>query len=200
MGFPGGSAGKESACNAGDLGLIPGLGKSPGEGNGYPLQYSGLENSITIKFMGWQRVRHDWVTFTSLQKLLNFNSAEFKITFRNTWRISGMIEFWFHCWSCCQSGVCRLESRLTGWKVHGVSPVEWQRGGRYTQVLLSGPHGWTTQHIHSAREMWEKNPRLKLLAFLRLWKWGTFPGSNKSSHVTFHILKDKRGKKLVNSI
>ena len=44
--FPGGSAGKESACNAGDLGSIPGLGRSPGEGVGYPLQYSGLENSI----------------------------------------------------------------------------------------------------------------------------------------------------------
>ena len=42
--FPGGSAGKESACNAGDMGSIPGLGRIPGEGNGYPLQYSGLEN------------------------------------------------------------------------------------------------------------------------------------------------------------
>ena len=40
------SAGKESACNAGDLGSIPGLGRSPGEGNSYPLQYSGLENSM----------------------------------------------------------------------------------------------------------------------------------------------------------
>ena len=46
LGFPGGSASKESACNVGDLGLIPGLGRSPGEGNGYPLQYSGLENSM----------------------------------------------------------------------------------------------------------------------------------------------------------
>ena len=45
LGFPGGSAGKESAHSAGDLGLIPGLGRSPGEGNDYPLQYSGLENS-----------------------------------------------------------------------------------------------------------------------------------------------------------
>ena len=43
--FPCGSAGKESACNAGDLGLIPGLGRFPGEGNGYPLQYFCLENS-----------------------------------------------------------------------------------------------------------------------------------------------------------
>ena len=45
-GFPDSSAGKESACKAGDLGLIPGLGRSPGEGNSYPLQYSGLENSM----------------------------------------------------------------------------------------------------------------------------------------------------------
>ena len=45
-GFPHSSAGKESACIAGDLGLIPGLGRFPGEGKGYPLQYSGLENSM----------------------------------------------------------------------------------------------------------------------------------------------------------
>ena len=44
MGFPGGSAGKASACDAGDLGLIPGLGRSPREGTGSPLQCSGLEN------------------------------------------------------------------------------------------------------------------------------------------------------------
>ena len=46
MGFPGGSDGKESICNAGGLGLIPGLGRSPGEGNGYQLQYSCLGNSM----------------------------------------------------------------------------------------------------------------------------------------------------------
>ena len=46
LGFPCGSAGKQSACSVGDLGLIPKLGRSPGEGKGYPLQYSGLENSI----------------------------------------------------------------------------------------------------------------------------------------------------------
>ena len=44
-GFPCGSVGKESTCSAGDLGLIPGLGRCPGEGKGYPLQYSGLVNS-----------------------------------------------------------------------------------------------------------------------------------------------------------
>ena len=45
-GFPCGSAGEESACNAGDLSSIPGLGRCPGEGKGYSLQYSGLENSM----------------------------------------------------------------------------------------------------------------------------------------------------------
>ena len=46
MGFPGGSDGEESACNAGDLGSVPGSGRYSGEGNGYPLQYSCQENSM----------------------------------------------------------------------------------------------------------------------------------------------------------
>ena len=52
MGFPGGSAGKESACNAEDLGSISGLGRSPTEEKGYPLQYSGLENSMDYTVHG----------------------------------------------------------------------------------------------------------------------------------------------------
>ena len=52
LGFPGGPAGKESACNAGELGSIPGLGRSSGEGKGYPLQYSGLENSMHCMVYG----------------------------------------------------------------------------------------------------------------------------------------------------
>ena len=56
QGFPGGSDGKESACSVGDLGLIPGLGRSPGEENGYPLQYSCLENSMDTG--AWQATVH----------------------------------------------------------------------------------------------------------------------------------------------
>ena len=56
MGFPGGSDGKESASNAGDLGLISGLGRFPGEGNGNPLQYSCLENSMDRG--AWQAIGH----------------------------------------------------------------------------------------------------------------------------------------------
>ena len=62
--FPSGSADKESVCNAGDLSSIPGLGRSPGEGNGYLLQYSGLENSMDCIVHGVQRVGHDCETFT----------------------------------------------------------------------------------------------------------------------------------------
>ena len=62
--FPGGSASKESACNEGDLGSIPGLGRPPGEGKGYPLQDSGLENSMDSIVHGVTRDRHDWATFT----------------------------------------------------------------------------------------------------------------------------------------
>ena len=56
-GFPDSSVAKESACNAGDLGSIPGLGRSPGEGKGYPLQYSGLENSMDCIVHGVSKSR-----------------------------------------------------------------------------------------------------------------------------------------------
>ena len=56
LGFPCDSAGRKSACNVGDLGLIPGLERSPGEGNGYPLHYSGLENPMNRG--AWQAIVH----------------------------------------------------------------------------------------------------------------------------------------------
>ena len=64
LGFHGGLAGKQSACNTGDLGSVPGLGRSPGEGKGYQLQYSGLENSMTVHGVAksWTRLSN----FTSL--------------------------------------------------------------------------------------------------------------------------------------
>ena len=55
--FPCGSASKESACNVGHLGLIPGSGRSPGEGKGYPLQYSDLENSMDCTVPGVTKSR-----------------------------------------------------------------------------------------------------------------------------------------------
>ena len=76
MGFPGGSDGKASTCSVGDLGSIPGLGRSPGEGNGNPLQYSCLENS-----MDWEAW---WATVHGVAKsrtqLSNFTFKPFLIS------------------------------------------------------------------------------------------------------------------------
>ena len=65
-GFPGSFAGKESACNVGDLSSIPGLGRSPGEGKGYPLQYYGLENSMHGLCSPWSCKESDMTEQLSL--------------------------------------------------------------------------------------------------------------------------------------
>ena len=70
LGFPSGSAGKESAYNAGDLGLIPGLGRSPGEGKGYPLQYSGLENSMNCIGHG---IAKSWIRLSNFHFTFNLS-------------------------------------------------------------------------------------------------------------------------------
>ena len=70
--FPHSSVGKESACNAGDLSLIPGSGRSPGEGIGYPLQYSGVENSVDCIVHG---VTKSWI------RLSNFLLLEKKMLY-----------------------------------------------------------------------------------------------------------------------
>ena len=70
LGFPCGSAGKESTCNAGDLGSIPGLGKSPEEGKGYPLQYSGLENFMDCIIHGVAKSQTRLSDFHSLHDMV----------------------------------------------------------------------------------------------------------------------------------
>ena len=69
LGFPGSSVGKEADCNARDLGSIPGLGRSPGEGKGYPLQYSGLENSHGQRILaGYRPWGHQGLQSTGLPR------------------------------------------------------------------------------------------------------------------------------------
>ncbi len=92
--FPGGSDGKASAYNAGDLGLIPGLGRSPGEGNGNPLQYSCLENPMdggawwaTVHGVAKSRTRLSNFTFT-----FHFHALEKEMATHSSvlaWRIPG---------------------------------------------------------------------------------------------------------------
>ena len=77
-GFPCGSAGKESACNLGHLGSIPGLGRSPGDGKGYPLQYSGLENSMDTPWSCKESDRTEWLSL--------FISSAFSKSGLNIWK------------------------------------------------------------------------------------------------------------------
>ena len=90
LGFPGGSSGKESACNVGDLGWIPGLGRSVREGNCYPPQYSSLENSVNCSPWDHKESGHDWATFTFIDSMLNLGFLVSQIVknppvMRETW-------------------------------------------------------------------------------------------------------------------
>ena len=101
LGFPSGSAGKESACIVGDLGLIPGLGQSPGEGKGYPLQYPGLENSMDCI----KGVAKSWVVgvLYIFWKLTSYKIDGFLPSFFPCWYTVPIVYFCFFClcfWCC----------------------------------------------------------------------------------------------------
>ena len=98
MRFPCGSADEESACNAGDLGSIPGLGRSPGEGKGYPLQYSGLENSTECVVHG---VAKSWTRLSDFHFLSMvvywFEGGPTTLILPNSFSFSFFLYFWL-CW------------------------------------------------------------------------------------------------------
>ena len=96
--IPCGSAGKESACNAGDLGSIPGLGRSPGEGKGYPLQDSGLENFMDYVVHGFTKNRTQLSGF-------QFSYTFLSICFVFGCAGSSLLRRLFS--SCCRRGLLR---------------------------------------------------------------------------------------------
>ena len=102
LGFSCGSAGKESAHSVGDLGLIPGLGRSPGEGKGNLLQYSGLRIPWTVQSMGLQRVGYDWVTFT-------FYTPEWASYIRIYWWATS-----YHQFTAGEQGRCHITWMVIG--------------------------------------------------------------------------------------
>ena len=89
LGFPCNSAGKESACNEGDLGLIPGLGRSPGEGKGYPLQHSGLENSMDCIVHG---VAKHWTQLSHFHLQCEYTQCKTSKYIYGTYRITKIVE------------------------------------------------------------------------------------------------------------
>ena len=114
LGFSCGSAGKESACNAGDLDLISGLGRSPGEGKGYPLQYSSLENSVDCMIHGVAKNQLSFFTFITINTFphhaslfdLNF-SCMFQV--ESPCQVCGCKKVFILPWSCLFiDNLCRI--------------------------------------------------------------------------------------------
>ena len=126
--FPGGSAGKESACSTGDLGLISVLGRSLGERNGNPLQYSCLENSMDepggLQSMGSQRVRYKtkWLTFT------------FSYTYVHIYGVPWWLR-WYRI---------RLQCRRPGFDPW-FGKIPWRKAWQPTPVFSAGESPWTEE-------------------------------------------------------
>ena len=151
MGFPGGSAGKESACNAGDLGLIPGLGRSPGEGNGYPLRYSGLENLMDCIVHGVAKSR---TKLSDFHLDLNKGVRQLPIPLKQFWCLS--LNF-----SILQTGL--LHQYHNDKKQVEEGPTRWFGGGlqwTWLQYLVGelkscGPH-WVAKCINRFKKLFFK--------------------------------------------
>ena len=149
MGFPHGSDGKESVCNAGDLGLIPRLGRSPQEGNGYPLQYSYLENSMERSLGGYSSCGHK-ESYMTEQLTFSLLSC---LTCKITWQDYGK-KFWHwpphQCprnkseeigfWACiallpiCLRMLMLLHSIFTGMYV---SLISWRQKNYHWSITCS---------------------------------------------------------------
>ena len=104
QGFPGDSNGKESACHAGDLGLIPGFGRSPGEGHGNPLQYSCLVNSMDrglgrLPSIGSQRVGRYWATNTHTYTSWKWGCVSPSESYQVTYNVNTSHYWWCLFWS-----------------------------------------------------------------------------------------------------
>ena len=123
LGFPCGSAGEESACSLGDLGLIPGLGRSPGapgEGKGYPLQYSDLENSMDSIAHQVAKSRTRLSDFHSLGRR-QFSNHRKKLEARNR-QLSSSVKYGCQCPASPpieSGGLCPLLAGLRGWGLLG---------------------------------------------------------------------------------
>ena len=135
MGFPGGSASKESTCNVGDLGSIPELGRSHGEGNDYPLQYSGLENSTDHIVHGVAKSRTRLSSMHSVT-IIGLNCVDSHVFARSvlTVRPQGCFSGGLGCLRLLYWQVLRRQVEVTVLKF---LPVD-----LFMTVVLPGQFGW----------------------------------------------------------
>ena len=183
----GGLAGKESACNVGDLGLIPKLGRSPAEGNGYPLHYSGLENSLDYS-MGSQRVGHNWATFTFSLSHHIFLTMAALWSFIDIWYyLASQVARWKRIclpmqkmqmwvqslgWEDTLGWEMAIYSNILAWKIWWTEePSRPQSMG-----LQRVKHDWATEHA------W----MILLILFMLIWN---IPRGQQQSHWTL-VLQD----------
>ena len=110
QGFPCGLAGKESACNAGDLDLIPGLGRSPGEGKGYPLQYPGQGNSVDCIVHGVTKSRTRLSNFHFC--FINYAKAFDCVDHKKLWKTLKEMEIPDHLYLSRWKAVCGSRSKF----------------------------------------------------------------------------------------
>ena len=106
-----GSTGKEIACNVGGVGSIPGLGRSPGEGNGNPLQYSGLENYGL--YSPWGRKEFDTIKCLTLLHLhfQRLDALRFSVSTLEEGRLLSLLAIW------CTSHLCHIASTMAPWEI-----------------------------------------------------------------------------------
>ena len=136
-GFPGGSDGKASACNAGDPGSIPGLGRSPGEGNGNPLQYSCLENSMDWGAW-WARVHRVAKSQTRLSDFTFIALSTSQVTQWQGIRLPKQdMQVWFLGQEDPLEKVMATHSSILAWEIPWPEdPGGWQSMGSQSQTRL----------------------------------------------------------------
>ena len=172
LGFPCGSTSKESTCNVGDLGSIPGLGRSPGEGKGYPLQYSGLENSMDSIVHGvaksWTRLSdirfHFWYLFFKGRLRHHETKGKWPLTSNQRTPYKGAEVLGFSKGSSIKHNVnsflfCSTTQHVNSYFLNQAwSPhlLHWKHG-----VLTSGPPK-KSQRCGSFSDVWKKFKKIIL--------------------------------------
>ena len=157
-GFPCGSAGKESTCSEGDLGSIPGLGRSPGEGKGYLLQYSGLENSTDTIYSPWGHRESDTTERLSLSLSRPITGPECSAQGTEPFQRRGSWQGWIstHDAQCC----------LPSWAILYSLPCRLLWRGNVLPLWA-----WKAEHWAKLGKSWPSRVKVSFALLVRYLTW-----------------------------